>query len=99
VARALLPANQAGLLQHIDKHVPEEFASYEMREFALEDLEWWVVTILERIEQHFILTTKDTKSCEEKALHLFAFFVSSALKALVFCVPSYKLLHKDLLAG
>jgi len=55
VARALLPANPAALLRLIAKHVPEEFVFYEMRKFAFKDLEWWVVTIVGRIEQQFIL--------------------------------------------
>lgn len=61
-----------------------------MRKFAFKDLEWWVVTIVGRIEQQFILTTKDTKSCEEKIAFLRVLRVPSrALKALVSCVPCY----------
>lgn len=98
MARALLPANPAALLRLIAKHVPEEFGFYEMRKFAFKDLEWWVVTIVGRIEQQFILTTKDTKSCEEK------YCIPSRSPCPLACVESScllcsVLLHKDLLAG
>ncbi len=94
MARALLPANPAALLRLIAKHVPEEFVFYEMRKFAFKDLEWWVV----RIEQQFILTARDTESCEGK------YCIPSRSPCPLACVESScllcsVLLHKDLLAG